>query len=311
MAKIYKMEKLLAMMLMLLPMIAWGQVRIEKSASQIQAERVADSLRIVKENTMAVYDSLSNYVKPDSLFLLIGQRIIIKPHERDKEPYQGFYNLNGDVYAKVETKYSQVGCAYDSLAGRTFNVIGYDKKYPRKLYIADEKDSLYMTNSADKYYLIEGYLSKLAKKYEGQKYVRAINMGENDETDFNTGKSFKVYAGQVWTIKRLIINPENGDIYAILSNTKGQEVSERLVGWLSFFDIYYVPKKESDKWRRKYGDFCWKKILNKEIYVGMPKSAVELAWGEPKYINDASYGEQWVYSNGYVYIKNGKVTGWN
>ena len=93
MAKIYKMEKLLAMMLMLLPMIAWGQVRIEKSASQIQAERVADSLRIVKENTMAVYDSLSNYVKPDSLFLLIGQRIIIKPHERDKEPYQGFYNL--------------------------------------------------------------------------------------------------------------------------------------------------------------------------------------------------------------------------
>ena len=305
------MKKLLLALVLMVPMLAWGQVRIEKSASQRETQRKTDSLRVANESKIAVYDSISNYVKPDSLFLLIGQRIIITPHDKDKKPYQGFYHLNGEKYAKVDMRYLQTGCAYDSLAGRVFNVIGFDKKFPRKLYIADEKDTLYMDSDADKSYLIEGYLTKLAEKNVGKKFVRAIIMDEDEATDFNTGKKFKVYAGQVWTIKRLIINPDDGDVEAVLSNTKGQEVSECLTGWLSLFDIYYKPKSESDKWKRKYGEYCWKKILHNEIYIGMPKSAVKLAWGEPKYINDASYGEQWVYSNGYVYIKNGKVTGWN
>lgn len=293
---------------MVVPLMLVGQVKIEKSASQINAERISDSLRVARESKITTYDSISNYIKPDSLFLLIGQRIIIKPHDKDRKPYYGFYRLNGEKYAKIE---GQTGCAYDSLVGRIFNVIGFDKKPPRKLFIADSRDTLYMDRDADRDYLIEGYLTKLSNDYVGKKYVRSIVMDDNEETDFNTGGKFKVYAGQIWTIKRLIINPDNGNIEAILFNSKGQEVSECITGWLSFFDIYYKPKAESDKWKRKYGEYCWKKILHNEIYIGMPKSAVKLAWGEPKYINNASYGEQWVYDNGYVYIKNGKVTGWN
>ena len=43
----------------------------------------------------------------------------------------------------------------------------------------------------------------------------------------------------------------------------------------------------------------------------MSESALIESWGQPDYINDASYGEQWVYGNTYVYIKNGRVTAWN
>lgn len=158
------MKKLLLALMLMVTMILYGQVKIEKSASQIKSERITDSLRIANENKIVVYDSVSNYIKPDSLFLLIGQRIIITPHERDKKPYKGFYCLNGEKYAKVDMPYLQTGCAYDSLAGRTFDVIGFDKKFPRKLYIADEKDTLYMDSDADRDYLIEGYLTKLSNK---------------------------------------------------------------------------------------------------------------------------------------------------
>ncbi len=293
------------------PFSIFSQVRIEKSATQINSDRLADSIRIANETKDLLYDSLSNYIKPDSLFILVGQRIIIKPHDRNKEPYQGFYRLNGDLYGQANLPYSRKGCSYDSLVGRAFNVIRFDKSHPRKIFIADDKDSLYMTSAADRDYLIEGYIAKLSQKYVGKKYARVVSGYDNDPNDFKTGKPVKLKVGDIWTVKRLIINPDNGEICAIMGNSLGNELSENIVGWLSFFDIRYKPKSESDKWKRKYGEFCWRKIMQNEIYVGMPASAVRLAWGEPKDINKASYGDQWVYSNGYVYIRGGKVTGWN
>ena len=66
---------------------------------------------------------------------------------------------------------------------------------------------------------------------------------------------------------------------------------------------------------KKYGKPLCQKAISKTIAIGMPKELVRIAWGSPDRINDASYGDQWVYkfSDGtkYVYIKHGKVTGWN
>ena len=51
-----------------------------------------------------------------------------------------------------------------------------------------------------------------------------------------------------------------------------------------------------------------------KIKVGMPEELVRIAKGNPRRINRASYGDQWVYGeygDDCVYIKHGKVTSWN
>lgn len=304
------MKNLFFFLMLILPLYAIGQVVIEKSASQIEKEQAVKVIEAVNRNKVTVYDSLSNRVPSDSLFLLIGQNIIVKPHDRDKKPYDGFYLKNGKKYAEIELPYLRTGCAYDSLVGRRFKIIAYKKDYPNKIYFTDEKDTLYLDPSSQDYY-IEGYLSKLSERYVGKKFARVVSSFDNDPIDFKTGKPVKLKVGDIWIVDRVIIDSEDGRTKAILRNSLGNQLSETIEDWLSFFDLRYKPKADSDKWKRKYGVYCWKKILQNEIYVGMPASAVKLAWGEPEYINNASYGDQWVYSNGYVYIKNGKVTSWN
>ena len=301
--------KSILFVLLLSPVIAFGQVKIEKSALQIQREQLSDSIKGL--NNSASYDSLCGNIKSDRLHLLMGQKIIIKPHCKTKTPYTGFYNMQRGLYAPVKLSPIKTGCAYDSLEGRVFDVIGFEKKPQQKIYIADNRDSLYITSEAYRDCLIEGYVVKLSNDYLNKKYARVVNSFDNDPIDFKTGKPVKLKAGEIWIVKRVIIDADSGDILAILSNSAGNELSERIDGWLSFFDDRYKPKSDSDNWKRKYGEFCWRKIMKNEIYVGMPASAVKLSWGEPRNINNASYGEQWVYSDKYVYIRNGKVTGWN
>jgi hypothetical protein len=54
-----------------------------------------------------------------------------------------------------------------------------------------------------------------------------------------------------------------------------------------------------------------KAALHQQIMVGMPLVLLINSWGEPNRINSASYGDQYVYGDNCVYIKNGKVTSWN
>lgn len=130
-------------------------------------------------------------------------------------------------------------------------------------------------------------------------------MGNNICKDFNTGKSIKLIPGSIWKCIDIVIEPEDGSLAYIMKNTNGQTVSS-----LSFSDEF-MPKAKSDKIKSKYGQYCWKEILCGNVYVGMPISALKLAWGEPYSINKSSHGEQWCYYNQYIYVRNGKVTGFN
>lgn len=74
-------------------------------------------------------------------------------------------------------------------------------------------------------------------------------------------------------------------------------------------------KSDWDRLVKKYGLTIVKTAFNHSIRVGMPTELLIYSRGEPKDINRASYGDQWVYSSlwssPYVYVKGGKVTGWN
>lgn len=54
-----------------------------------------------------------------------------------------------------------------------------------------------------------------------------------------------------------------------------------------------------------------KKIINREVYIGMPEYALIASWGEPERINTTttqqSKEDQYVYTDAYVYLINGIV----
>lgn len=154
---------------------------------------------------------------------------------------------------------------------------------------------------------IEGYITKLTETKKKEKYAKCINMDDYTDTDFYTGKTIRFSVGQIWQLKEIVINPQNGDLVELYTNSKGEVYEAPRFT----FDVAFKTKKESDRIKKKYGETIWKAIMTFTIYKGMSKSAVRESWGEPKYINDASYGEQWVYDDKYVYFKNGRVTGWN
>ena len=62
----------------------------------------------------------------------------------------------------------------------------------------------------------------------------------------------------------------------------------------------------------------WGPVERSAIRNGMTRCAVLASWGHPNRINRASYGDQFVYCgdsncirNQYVYVRRGRVEGWN
>lgn len=180
------------------------------------------------------------------------------------------------------------------------------------LMLVDEKDTIYyMFDKRSDYpdfpFNIEGYITKLTELRKNERYAKCISMDDYTDTDFYTGKTIRFYVGQIWWLKEIVIDPKYGDLVELYTNSKGEVYKAPHFT----FNIAFKTKKESDRIKKKYGETTWKAIMTYTIYKGMSKSAVKESWGEPKYINDASYGEQWVYEDKYVYFRNGRVTGWN
>lgn len=180
------------------------------------------------------------------------------------------------------------------------------------LMLVDEKDTIYymfdkLSDYPDFPFNIEGYITKLTELRKNERYAKCISMDDYTDTDFYTGKTIRFYVGQIWWLKEIVIDPEYGDLVELYTNSKGEVYKAPHFT----FSVAFKTKKESDRIKKKYGEATWKAIMTYTIYKGMSKSAVKESWGEPKYINDASYGEQWVYDDKYVYFRNGRVTGWN
>jgi hypothetical protein len=76
-------------------------------------------------------------------------------------------------------------------------------------------------------------------------------------------------------------------------------------------DIFWT-KFEADSIKKKYGIKIWNKIINRELVIGWSQKLCELCWGFPKKINTTTtaFGtnEQWIYTLGYLYFENGKLT---
>ena len=223
------------------------------------------------------------------------------------------WNTPEDVKQRHIAIKDSLGSVYHSIRNRCFvNVPELNMKASVVfIELTDEKDTIYyMFDKSTKYpvfpFNIEGYITKLTELKKKERYAKCISLGDTD-TDFYTGKTIQFYIGQIWWLKEIIIDPKSGDLVELYTNSKGEVYKSSSLS----FGADFKTKEESDRIKKKYGITAWKAIMSSEIYKGMSESALIESWGQPDYINDASYGEQWVYGNTYVYIRNGRVTAWN
>lgn len=308
-----------------------AQVRIVSSATQRQQEMLRN---VRSQNTKCVYDSTEMLVGTENQDKYIGQNIIVLPQDNNIENgieplYKGFFisceykgkglypkkRIPLPVYKPI-TRPNRLnvmitGSDYKSLRGKNFKIIGFttseDVNYQthRFMILHDGVDSIYYEYSKNHNYILEGYVIKQQQLHENKSFVRKIFLNNRTCKDFKTGKSIKLIAGSIWKCVDIVIDPGYGSLAYIMKNSNGQTISS-----LSFNDEF-MAKAISDKIKNKFGQYCWQEILCGNVYVGMPISALKLAWGEPYSINKSNHGEQWCYYNQYIYVRNGKVTGFN
>lgn len=315
-----------------LSMVANAQFKVARSYSEQQKlleEKEKAYQDSIYEKLKNSYDSLACKPIKQAVYGLIGQRLMVKPYYEDyrtgpgekvkffTEPdiYKIYEPVSNIKYRNEYDYFFEDNCTkYSAVKERIFTVTNIvdieDNRVWVFIELTDEKGKLYYRFNKDTEYPdfpfnIEGFIVKTTEIEKKESWAKTIIKGEDVGEDFYTGKKIQFYVGQIWQLKEIIINPENGNLERLYENSKGEVFNSRTESFV------FKTKKESDRLKAKYGVSTWKAIMTYSIFKGMPESALIESWGEPEEINYTSYGEQWVYSNGYVYVRKGKVTGWN
>lgn len=290
---------------------------------QITTTRVV--VREDKRN-VAPYDSTKNYVGKD-VYQYIGQELYVNP----KNHYRGFfqYDENGirSTYMPDETGRAS---SHDKLAEKYFTVLDVldnpdiNNKSDEKFYLKmKEKESgdivffEYRTNTSDQtsgfpFYVV-GFFEKHRKKYEGNELIFTNTIQETLK-DTNTGKPIVIKTGKRWKCTAFTIDEDTGRPILIIENSSGEKSVLSYGEITSNWGYMIYMAKDADKYRRRFGQAIFAKILEGHVMEGMTREMCKLAWGEPESINNTlMYGrntEQWVYRSNYLSFRNGKLVEW-
>lgn len=291
-----------------------------------------------------VYDSTLNFLGTEAT-LYKGQDLYLngKSENLRKFGYSGFMIDYEESSSSLKNTYKPIipedkkyieydigggKSIYDSLAGKYFKVLDVYRHpkvkeqeylYGTRYYLALEEkesgDKLFFEYDS-KYehsfpFLVVGYFEKLKQSYIGQSYVISTKYFESSK-DISTGNPIHNRPGQKWTCIDLTIEEQYFNLSLILKNDLGEKVladHEYLFEMGGKNQVYTWQKAES--YKSKFGVTNWHIILDREVKIGFTEEMVKLAWGEPKKINKASYGDQWVYEDQYLYFENGKLKSFN
>lgn len=315
-----KNNTILILTLMFLCQIIYGQITTTK---------IAENKEVVSNSQ---YDSLQNFLG-ESVYKYIGQDLYLKgkPDKEKKYGYDGFLldytkskTENSNVYKKgdsynssyneLQGKYFSVLCVYkhpkaeviQQLYGTKYFLELKDKKSGDKVYF--EYDSKYEHSFP---FIVVGFFEKQKKRLVGEKFV-LCNKAMEDQIDINTGKLITKTSGQKWECVDLTVDEVYYELSLVLKNSLNEKTTlsyDYSFNEYSKGRVYFA--KAADYYKNKFGMTNWLKILDNKVLVGFTKEMAVLAWGKPDKINNASYGEQWVYDNQYLYFKNGKLTAFN
>lgn len=291
------MKKIVAFFVVLLPLIVTAQVRVAMP-TQSKSE-----LEYRYDSTQNVMPFVQYYVGQD-LFVMPAASTYTAKHSVDNVFGRGLKTTEAGTSLDVKVPLSEV-------QGRTLHVTGIEPNMMRGSHIGDylvmedkeTGENFYFRVPSVKIsffpFVTLGFKEKFERENKDAKFVyRSYSLN-----DFVTGEKMDAHK-TVWTFKEIIAMPDVMKAGYYLVNDGGIATAVESMD-------NFIPKSDIDSYAKKYGKEMVDAALDGEIKKGMPAGLVRIAKGQPEHINSASYGQQWVYKNMYIYIKNGKVTGWN
>ncbi|MGB0521462.1 MAG: hypothetical protein ACPGJS_00810 [Flammeovirgaceae bacterium] len=313
----------------------WAAVPIY---SQITTTKVAPE-KIKKDYEIIVYDSTTNFVGSNVLSL-IGQQLYLPSRKsyRHKYGYKGFFieydtpelltrsedivykccDSHNSKYSELNNRYFEVLSVHDHPYKSSSDT--YTKKFFLALRESQTNDILYyeydsrMKSSFP--FIIVGYFEKEKKESIGQEYIitgknwrETVFKEKNPMYDIITGEEVVLEKGSIWKVIDLTVEEKHFTLSYIIQNERGNKLTLDLKSIDSPRRFVYLKETVQDI--IKNNPEYWQNILDGKVVIGMTKRMVKLAWGKPKRINKASYGDQWVYDNQYLYFKGDILKSFN
>ena len=287
----------LAIFLALLPLITAAQVRVASAAPQ-------------NDQIKFRYDSTKNALRFAEYY--IGQDLFVIPTD-DAKKVSLYYRFGRKVEILRKSTILKDKPNTEEVKGHTFHVVGkqdfmlggMNETLCGILVMVDKEtgDTIYYSHDiyGDKLFpfITLGFKEKYERDNKDKKFVfRSYSL-----YDFETGEKIDAHK-TTWTFKEIIAMPDKMEPGYYLVNDGGIATAVENMD-------DFIPKSYIDSYAKKYGKAMVDAALDGDVKVGMASDLVRIAKGKPEHINSASYGQQWVYKNMYIYIKNGKVTGWN
>ncbi|MBD3627575.1 hypothetical protein [Cyclobacterium sp.] len=287
---------------------------------QITTTRVAEA----KKTEPELYDSLSNFLGEDYKKYK-GQSLFLLPKSEDlqKYGYDGFiFDMNkrstdeSNIYACCDSYNSK----YQVLQGRYFSVIdvfedpssSFSSDAFLKIKIDGTDEVLfykYSTRYSSSFpFLVVGYFEKQKQFYVGKEFL--TRSFDEKYTDINNGDEIIMKKGEYVKCLDLTIDERNYQPSLVFETEEGHKFLSSLM-LMDLRSDKVLTKQQAESYRKKFGDGNWNTILEGKIKVGFTEEMAIVSWGEPDKINRASYGDQWVYGNQYLYFKNGKLISFN
>lgn len=301
---------------------------------------VTSAVAPVKKTKVVVFDSTKNFLGYNNVMTYIDQTLFVLPKEKSwqKYGYSNFYKIRkynlerfesykwkhygqDAAASKHDTRYEDLAMTYwhvDSIVSAR-DYYNYRKIILFFLSNVNEPESKCAFEYNPEYehtfpFIVLSHYNYLKKNYIGKQFI--VNRGFLYKYDLSTGDSIIVTddTKTIWTVEDFnVINNNSGEQNFGVILKQG---NKRTFVTIDYFERQLgrsiIEKKEWDKLVATYGLDMVETAFHGKIQVGMSRELLILAWGEPKKINKASYGDQYVYFDSkYVYLENGKVTGWN
>jgi len=253
---------------------------------------------------------------------------LIRQGASSKERMDFYNNYKSRNVYKPNKKTSRTD--YDSVAGKYYFVDSVlpslevnENIYPLRIIAKDSGDTLYYKYRSESVsyfpFLIVGYYEKTLQLFENQRYIlRDLKWKYDGANDLYTGESIRKTKGEVWRCTDIIVNDQSYLLHEpeiVLTNSDGQSIStsmkwirdEKLIRSWGFFTV-----DDKSKIYKTYGRDVWLNVLAGILTEGYTEELVIYTRGYPEEINKSNPGsDQWVYENQYLYIKEGKLEGWN
>ena len=295
---------------------ALGQISISKSAPPTK-------------EIIAPYDSTRNFLGRDYK-QYIGQEFYVRPKHEDlrKYGYDKFILDYNQSSSKTENKYKccdSYNTKYTALEGKYLTVLDViadpKSKYSGYAYLKlqekETKDQFYFrykeTGSEFSFpFLVVGHYEKLKKLFIGKEVlIRPFQAGKKKPVSLETGEEIDLGQEELVNCVDVSLDDMKYELSLTLETNGGQKFMfpayARSIGGL----CRIFTEDEATKYKESFGEKYWKAILEETVIVGMSEEMVLLSWGTPKKVNRSSSGNQWVYSDNYIYFENGKMTSFN